>query len=244
VTVTVVAPAKLTVSFKLLGTRADGYHLVDGELVALSHADVLTIDPDGDGLVVTGPAAAGVPADATNLVARALALVGRHAGVHIDKRIRPEGGLGGGSSDAAAVLRWAGCTDPAVAARLGADVAFCLRGGRARVSGVGEIVDPLPFEDRTYTLVTPPFGVSTVAAYRAWDALGGPVVDGPNDLEPAAFAVEPRLAIWRDRIREVAGTTPVLAGSGSTFFVTGAHPELGPALPDATVVVTRTVPAH
>ena len=58
-TVTVLAPAKLTVSFKLLGVRADGYHLVEGELVSLDHADVLTIDADGDGLVVTGPASAG-----------------------------------------------------------------------------------------------------------------------------------------------------------------------------------------
>jgi 4-diphosphocytidyl-2-C-methyl-D-erythritol kinase len=243
VPVTVVAPAKLTVSFKLLGTRADGYHLVDGELVALDHADLLTVEPDGDGLTVTGPASAGVPADASNLVAAALALVGRRAAVTIDKRIRPEGGLGGGSSDAAAVLRWAGCTDTALAARLGADVAFCLVGGRARVRGVGEVVEPLPFEARTYTLVTPPFGVSTVAVYRAWDALGGPVVDGPNDLEPAAMAVEPRLATWRDRIAEAAGAAPVLAGSGSTFFVVGARPELADALPDATVVVTSTVPA-
>ncbi len=242
-TVTVLAPAKLTVSFKLLGVRPDGYHLVDGELVSLDHADVLTIDPDGDGLVVTGPASAGVPADGSNLVAKALALAGRTAGVTVDKRIRPEGGLGGGSSDAAAVLRWAGCTDPAVAARLGADVAFCLVGGRARVRGVGEIVEPLPFVERTYTLVSPPFGVSTVAAYRAWDALGGPVVDGPNDLEPAAFAVEARLLGWRDRIREASGSTPVLAGSGSTFFVPGTHAELVTALPEATVVVTRTIPA-
>ena len=52
---------------------------------------------------------------------------------------------GGGSADAAAILRWAGYTDVIGAADLGADVAFCLVGGRARVRGIGEVVDPMPF---------------------------------------------------------------------------------------------------
>ena len=56
--------------------------------------------------------------------------------------------------------------DVGLAASLGADVPFCVTGGRARVTGIGEIVEPLPFVARTYTLVTPPFGVSTVATYR------------------------------------------------------------------------------
>ena len=83
----------------------------------------------------------------------------RRAAVHLTKRIPLGGGLGGGSADAAAVLRWAGCTDPDVAVRLGADVPFCLVGGRARVEGVGEKVTPLPFEARDYLLLLPPFGV-------------------------------------------------------------------------------------
>ncbi len=97
------------------------------------------------------------------------------------------------------------------------------------MTGVGEVVQPLPFEARTFTLLTPPFGVSTPAVYRAWDELGGPRADGPNDLEPAALAVEPRLAAWRDRLGEATGATPVLAGSGSTWFVEGDHPGPGPA---------------
>ena len=87
-------------------------------------------------------------------------------------------------------------------------------------------LEQLPFEERTYTLVTPPFGCSTPAVYRAWDELGGPT-GGRNDLEPAALAVEPRLATWRDRLAEATGVTPVLAGSGSTWFVPGRHPEAG-----------------
>jgi 4-diphosphocytidyl-2-C-methyl-D-erythritol kinase len=167
-----------------------------------------------------------VPTDDTNLVRRALRAAGRTAQVRLTKRIPAGGGLGGGSADAAAVLRWAGVTDLAVAADLGADVAFCLVGGRARVTGVGEVIDPLPFEDCAFTLLTPPFGVSTPAVYRAWDDLGGPT-GGANDLEAAALSVEPRLAAWRDRLGDLTGATPVLAGSGSTWFVAGAHPGSG-----------------
>ncbi|HEV7721737.1 MAG TPA: 4-(cytidine 5'-diphospho)-2-C-methyl-D-erythritol kinase, partial [Iamia sp.] len=64
----------------------------------------------------------------------------------------------------------------------------------------------------------------TPAVYAAWDALGGPTADGPNDLEPAALVVEPHLAGWRDALGDATGETPVLAGSGSTWFVPGAHP--------------------
>ena len=130
---------------------------------------------------------AGVPADDDNLVVRALPAVGRTAHVTVDKRIPAGAGLGGGSADAAAVLRWAGVDDLDVAVRLGADVPFCLVGGRARVTGIGEVVEPLPFEERTFTLLTPPVHCSTPAVYRAWDDLGGPTADGPNDLEPAAL---------------------------------------------------------
>jgi len=182
-----------------------------------------------------------VPTDAGNLIHRALVATGRAAAVHVDKRIPAGGGLGGGSADAAAVLRWAGCADVALAARLGADIPFCLAGvARARVRGIGELVDPLPFAARAFTLVLPPFGVSTPAVYRAWDDLGGPRAHGPNDLEPAALAVEPRLVTWRDRIAEAAGVAPVLAGSGSTWFGPGEHPGLADALAPAAVVLTRT----
>lgn len=226
------APAKLTLSLRVTGVRADGMHLIDAEMVTLDLADALAVG-EGDGLEVRGATGLGVPADDDNLVRRALHLVGRTAHVEITKRIPAGAGLGGGSADAAAILRWAGFSDLEAAARLGADVAFCLVGGRARVRGIGEVVEPLPFVERTLTLLTPPFGCSTPAVYRAWDELGGPTADGPNDLEPAALRVEPRLAEWRDRLGDATGRTPVLAGSGSTWFVEGAFPGEGR-------VVTRT----
>ena len=220
------ALAKLTLGLRVTGVRADGYHELDAEMVTVDLADELRFEA-GDELAVTGPAADGVPIDG-NLVQRALGAVGRRARVRLHKVIPAGAGLGGGSADAAAVLRWAGVDDLAVAAALGADVPFCLVGGRARVRGIGEVVDPLPDQDRVFTLLVPPLHVSTPAVYAAWDRLGGPTADGPNDLEPAALAVEPRLAAARDELGDRTGAVPVLAGSGATWFVEGAFE--GPGL--------------
>lgn len=242
------APAKLTWSLRITGVRDDGYHLIDAEMVTLDLADTLELrTAPVTRLTAGGPFAGGVPLDDTNLVARALRLADRSAEVHLDKRIPHGGGLGGGSADAAAALRWAGwpvdADGLARAAALGADIAFCLVGGRARVRGIGELVDPLPALDRQVSLVIPPLAVSTPAAYRAWDDLGGPTADGPNDLEPAALRVEPSLAIWRDRIGDACGVRPVLAGSGATWFVDGHHHALTALEGDgATVVFTHTAP--
>lgn len=238
------APAKLTVSLRCIGVRPDGYHLIDAEMVSLDLADTLRFDAAPDIILrVTTDANAsrGLPVTAgdDNLVAKALRRLNRTAHVTIHKRIPAGAGLGGGSSNAAAVFRWAGRTSDAdviASAQLGADVAFCIRGGRARVLGVGEILEPLPFVERTFTLLTPPFGVSTPAVYRAWDALGAPTSAGLNDLEPAALAVEPRLQVWRDKLASLTGKTPTLAGSGSTWFVEGAFK--GPDF-----VVAKTTPA-
>lgn len=228
------APAKLTLSLRITGRRADGYHLIDAEMVSLDLHDTVAIGP-GSGLEVRSagtaarsPLAFQVPMGADNLVTRALRLVRRRAHVQLTKRIPAGAGLGGGSADAAAILRWAGVTDPVVAASLGADVAFCLRNGRARVGGIGEVVEPLVPQPKRFTLLTPPLRCSTVEVYRAWDGLGGPVGPAGNDLEAAALAVEPRLARYRDQLAEVSGQRPRLAGSGSTWFVEGAFP--GPDL--------------
>ncbi len=217
------APAKLTLTLRVTGVRADGLHLLDAEMVTLDLADELELT-EGDGLELVETVAGGtVETGDTNLVRRALRAAGRTAHVRLHKRIPVGAGLGGGSADAAAVLRWAGTTDLHVAASLGSDVPFCLVGGRARVTGTGEIVEPLPFQDRAFTLLSPPLAVSTPAVYRAWDELGGPTTAGANDLEPAALSVEPRLAAWRDRLGDATGETPRLAGSGGTWFVEGAH---------------------
>jgi len=235
--VVVKAPAKLTVSLRLTGLRDDGYHLIDAEMVTLDLMDELTIIPGGEGVSLSASGVVteldGDPDD--NLVSRALLLAGRQAHVTIEKRIPAGAGLGGGSADAAAVLRWAGFDDVVAAAGIGADVAFCLHGGRARVRGIGEIVEPLPYIPRVFTVVTPPIHCSTPEVYRRWDELGGPCSEGPNDLEAAALSVAPDLAAVRDELGGATGLTPMLAGSGSSWFVEGAFPDAG--------VVVATVPA-
>lgn len=242
-----VAPAKLTLSLRVRGRRPDGYHELEAEMVALSLHDTLAIEPGGSGveLAAAPDARAGTLSGrgVDNIVTRALAAVGRTAGVRLEKRIPVGGGLGGGSADAAAVLRWAGVEDPAVAARLGADVPFCVVGGRALVGGLGERVRPLPFEARSFVLLVPPFSVDTAAVYRAWDTLSGapaghaPAGHAPagpggrpparNDLTEAALMVEPRLRAWGERLGAVSGREPVLAGSGSTWWVEGSPAALG-----------------
>ena len=138
-----------------------------------------------------------------------------------------EAGTGGGSADAAAVLRWAGYGDPRGAAILGADVPFCLVGGRARVSATGEVVEQRPFEERTITLLVPPLSCPTGEVYRRWDEMGGPSGETGNDLESAAIDLVPELVRWRDVLGEATGESPRLAGSGSTWFVDGAFPGKG-----------------
>ena len=246
--VSVLAPAKLTVFLRVTGVRDDGYHIIDAEMVTLSLHDTLTMsEVTGEGplLTASGPYSRGVPLDERNLISRSLRLANRRARVHVDKQIPQGGGLGGGSADAAAVLRWAGYTDLERAATIGADVAFCLVGGRARVRGIGEIVEPLPVLDRVFTLIIPPLAVSTPAVYAAWDALGAPTAEGANDLEPAAIVVEPRLAYWRDEIGSTTGHTPTLAGSGATWFVEGEHDNALAAVSNegAKVVVVTTTPS-
>jgi 4-diphosphocytidyl-2-C-methyl-D-erythritol kinase len=241
-------------------------------MVTLDLVDELEFDEGGSGLTVvsapgsraedlatSGPGAGlggDAGAGAENLVVRALRETGRTAGVRLTKRIPVGGGLGGGSADAAAVLRWAGCADPLVALRLGADVPFCLTGGRALVEGIGERVIPLPYERRTFLLVVPPFGVDTASVYRVWDESpvrgGGGGAAGANDLTAAALVVEPRLPVWRDALGELAGAEPTLAGSGSTWFVEGGPAEAGTGeLPQLRVGTERgwllrvaTVPAE
>jgi 4-diphosphocytidyl-2-C-methyl-D-erythritol kinase len=251
--VTVPAPAKLTLSLRVTGVRHDGMHLLEAEMVTIDLADTLTFEP-GAGISVVDDVVGGlgigrVPSGPDNLVARALALVGHSAAVRIVKRVPAGAGLGGGSADAAAVLRWMDETDPGLAARLGADVPFCVVGGRARVTGTGDVVEPLPFEDRRFVLLLPPLSVDTSAVYRVWDrrqaSVGagelGPASHG-NDLEAAAIEVAPVLAHWRDRLEEVSGQRPRLAGSGSAWFVEGEPDGLGIAGRDFLVLKDQRAP--
>ncbi len=240
------ACAKLTLHLHVGAVRPDGFHMIDAEMVSLELADVLEFGK-GDGVEIVNDGYADViPSGPENLITKALRSVGASAHVRLTKNIPVGGGLGGGSSDAAAALRWAGVLDPEAAAHIGADVPFCLRGGRARVGGIGEIIEALPYKEQTFTLLVPPFGVNTSQVYRTFDLLldkGIKPGAEANHLEAAAIVAEPRLTDWRDLMREATGVMPTLAGSGATWFVEGEWPApSADILGDARWIVSRTSP--
>ena len=151
------APAKVNLTFEVLGRRADGYHEVRTILLAISLADELTFE-ESDRLTLTVEPEGAAPVE-ENLVLAAARLLQRGAGVslgaaiHLTKRIPTAGGLGGGSSDAATTLLglrrlWGLDLDVdalrELAAQLGSDVPFFVSGGTALGEGRGELLSPLP----------------------------------------------------------------------------------------------------
>jgi 4-diphosphocytidyl-2-C-methyl-D-erythritol kinase len=222
------ANAKLTWSLHVTGVRADGLHLLEAEMVTVDLADTLELTDAGDDeprfSARAEPPASSIDTQLgdDDLIRRALRAVGRRAHVGLVKRIPRGAGLGGGSADAAAVLRWAGVSDPSVALELGSDVPFCRVGGRAIVRGVGELIEPLTPIARAVTLAIPPIHVDTTSCYRAFDELDGVRQRHPrNDLTAAAERVAPGLAAIRQLLEERTGADFLLAGSGSTQFCEG-----------------------
>ena len=166
--VTVPAPAKVNLTLEVLGRRGDGYHDLASVMVAVDLADEVTVEEAQDlSIECDVPSLAGPDNLALRAAARLRDEVGRTDGarVRLAKRIPVAAGLGGGSSDAAAVLiglsrLWrtgmtAGDLAP-VAAELGSDVPFFLHGGTAMVQGRGEIVRPLPGADVRHVLILSP----------------------------------------------------------------------------------------
>ena len=232
------APAKLTLTLKMTGRRDDGYHFLESEMVSISLFDEILLDASTQALDIAqislgdpwllatrGFAFDSVPLDETNLVLRALRFAGSQARCSIAKRIPPGAGLGGGSADAGAILRhFCPTMTPADSVFLGADVPFCFQIDRAAVGGVGDVVVSVPSRAARFVIFLVPILSPTREVYGAYDELGrSPKRDndaGPsNDLEEAAIAVSPELAIYRDLIQTWVGRRPSLAGSGSTFFV-------------------------
>lgn len=178
------APAKVNLYLHVLGRRPDGYHVLDSLAVFAGAGDVLRAESaDGLSLEVCGPFAAGLAAEADNLVLRAARALAGHVGtvprarLVLDKRLPVASGIGGGSADAAAALRllrrlWGVRVEDAalraLAAGLGADVPVCVEARPARMGGVGDVLDPAPrLPPCGMVLVNPGVGVSTPAVFRA-----------------------------------------------------------------------------
>ncbi len=216
------APFKLNLSLRVVGRRADGYHLLETLFAFVESGDVLEWTPDGPlQLKISGPFAHAAPADASNLVLRAAHLLdpaGRHGGtLHLIKNVPSGAGLGGGSADAAAALRllntaWHCGHDlealAALATQLGADVPVCVYGRPAWARGIGDALSFLDVRaDYPVLVLCPDVHLATAAVFAARRDAFAPAAalwppadsrrDGKcwhNDLSVPAQTIAPELA--------------------------------------------------
>ena len=251
------AHAKLNLSLAITGRRADGFHELISLVAPIGLADTLTLDV-GRPLGLTCDDAS-LPVDGSNLVLKAAAAyVKRRPSAptghfHLTKKVPHGAGLGGGSSDAAAALRLLdqASGDPiglevleTLAAEVGSDCPFFVRGQAAVMRGRGERLEVLPLAARAalagrkVVLVKPPFGVPTPEAYAllakagkyrpaaqaeaelaAWIAqpAADPSVLG-NDLAAPVFAKYLALPVGLESFRRATGVNWQMTGSGSACF--------------------------
>jgi len=250
------AHAKINLALHVVGKRADGYHLLDSLVAFADVGDRLTLTPaDADALHLSGPFGPGLEGH-DNIVARALALARRVAEAHghtigplsieLEKNLPVASGIGGGSADAAAVLRALlpglprAARDDLVAAALGlgADVPMCLDGRALVARGIGEMLSPLPqFPALPMVLANPGVAISTPAIFKALPtACNGPLPERPvqgfdtvgsvvsylrlcrNDLAAPAISVEPVIGACLKALQAAGAARSAMSGSGATCY--------------------------
>jgi len=262
--VTRTARAKLNLTLRITGKRADGYHLLDSLVAFAEVGDRVTARlADHAGFALSGPFAAALAGESDNLVTRAASalaeaaavpadLVGRTA-IALEKNLPVASGIGGGSADAAATLR--ALTDlwhvtladgalETLALKLGADVPVCFAGAPARMTGIGEVLTPLPALPETHLVLINP-GVpcptgpvfkarqgafsASLGAIRALTSaaeLAALVQEGGNDLETPAIAICPPIAtVLASLRRNPRCLAAAMSGSGGTCFGLFANDE-------------------
>jgi 4-diphosphocytidyl-2-C-methyl-D-erythritol kinase len=207
-----IARAKINLTLRVLGRRADGYHEIEGLVAFAAIGDRLALTPGPECRVtVSGPFASDI--DGPNLLETTLALLREHDAtlqlgtVLLEKNLPVAAGLGGGSADAAALLRAVQRANPeragavawhALAARLGADVPVCLAGKPALISGIGDKVEPLGaahgLPPVAAVLVNPRLPLPTAQVYAALAAepapAGRPPTAPPGPLSDLASLVD------------------------------------------------------
>lgn len=207
------APAKINLTLDITGRRADGYHLLDTVMQTVTLCDEVAVSLTGDGRIALTLHETDLPVSSSNTAYRAAEAFFRETGrqnpgvaIAVTKRIPMQAGLGGGSADAAGVLaaldRLCDTRLPLselcrIGLTVGADVPFCLWGGTARATGVGEVLSTLPaLPDCSVVIVKPDIGVSTAAAYNAVDAY--PFGTGvSSDMAAAALKAKDLAAVGR-----------------------------------------------
>ncbi len=244
------APAKVNLTLHVTGRRDDGYHMLDSLVMFADVGDRISVtQSDVTRLKVTGPMAAGVPADSSNLVVKAAELMGISADIRLKKFLPNAAGIGGGSSDAAATLRalslLSGQPVPDNVLSLGADVPVCLAQGAARMQGIGDRVISVPGLPMLHAvLVNPMLPVPTARIFERVENHENPpmprclptgvtaaeliqwLATQRNDLQEPAIAAEPAI----EQVFRILEVTPGcllarMSGSGATCFglYTGAE---------------------
>jgi 4-diphosphocytidyl-2-C-methyl-D-erythritol kinase len=244
------APAKINLALHVTGRRADGYHLLDSlvAFAAVADGDRVSVSfgapgPQGPRLAVSGPFAPAVPAGGDNIVLAAARACGGIAAVHLHKGLPVAAGIGGGSADAAAVLRAFaahGGIDPGALAEaalaLGADVPVCLSGRSCRMEGIGERLTPVTLPQVPVLLVNCGRPVGTAEVFAGLSrrdnaplpplpsvgsarALADYLAQTRNDLEPVAERLVPEVAEVRRALVACPGALFArMSGSGATVF--------------------------
>jgi len=241
---TIEAPAKVNLTLRVLRRREDGFHEIETLMAPITLADVIDISLASDSGIRLSCSDPSVPSDESNLAHRAARAFAEYTGldfgvaIHIQKNIPHGAGLGGGSSDAASVLvalnhlletNLAPAKLERLAATLGSDIPFFIRGEPAHCRGRGEILEPfegLPAAE--FLLVKPPFPIPTGWAYQAWaeskktaatfQQLHGSITL-MNDLEVPVFSKYLVLPALKRGLQEHPGVSAaMMSGSGSTIF--------------------------
>jgi 4-diphosphocytidyl-2-C-methyl-D-erythritol kinase len=226
----VFAPAKINLFLHAGEKRTDGYHALESLVVFVDVGDELAFESAPElSLAVDGPFAAELAGEGDNLVLKAARALGVTAAIRLTKNLPVASGIGGGSADAAAVLRarGEGRTDLYdLAEALGSDVPVCVDSKAAWMEGRGEILTPMAVPEMHLVLVNPRVGVSTAAVFRALDTRSGlgavrsNALDGTrNDLEAPARAIQPVIGEALDAIAALPGVRLArMSGSGATCF--------------------------
>ena len=243
------APAKVNIVLHVGPWRANGLHEVCSLFASIDLADTVTVSRAERDEVDSRPPLEGPNLASAAVTAFRTAVSGElpPLRVEIEKRIPVAAGLGGGSADAAAVLRAANriargplAADDLrrLAAELGSDVPSQVEPGHALVSGTGERVEPVALPETTLLLVPPDEGISTAAVYAEADRIGSVrerldpdavrslaglplerlAAAMENDLEPAAVALRPELIGTRAALLDRAALAARVSGSGPTVF--------------------------
>ncbi|NHF73627.1 4-(cytidine 5'-diphospho)-2-C-methyl-D-erythritol kinase [Paracoccus xiamenensis] len=246
-TIAEAAPAKLNLALHVTGQRADGYHLLDSLVVFAAAGDLVRLDPGPLSLRIDGQFGAGLSVE-ENLCLDAARLAGAEAAITLTKNLPVASGIGGGSADAAAVLRGLarrGTPLPDRPERLGADVPVCVVSEPRRMRGVGEVLDPVPaLPDLHLVLINPGVGISTPQIFKALDRKDNPplpplpdsfdlgaLVDYlqlcRNDLQAPAVALCPQIGDVLTALQDEGALLARMSGSGATCF--GIFPDAATA---------------